>query len=111
MELVRGLRKNILGLPWMWPFAPFLAVLSLVIFLSPIWLAMGGFPGSALILWLLWPAMVGGAHQQFSHKPMDWVLALWPLAGFIPAAGLAWAFLDRLRGINHWRGRDVKIAQ
>jgi hypothetical protein len=34
---------------------------------------------------------------------------LWPLAGPILAAGLAWAFWDRLRGINHWRGRSVKL--
>ena len=37
------------------------------------------------------------------------VEAAWPLVGPILAAGLAWAFWDRLRGINHWRGRSVRI--
>jgi hypothetical protein len=42
-------------------------------------------------------------------RPVDLLWALWPLDGLVFAAGTAWAFADRLRGVNHWRGRDVKL--
>ena len=72
-------------------------------------LALGGWPAAGLLLWLLWPAMVAEAHQRTGPRPVQPVWMLWPLAGPILAAGLAWAFLDRLRGINHWRGRSVRL--
>ncbi len=108
-DLVRSMRKNALSFPWVWGGAPLWIAAALVLFASPLLLALGGWPGAGLLLWLLWPAMVAEAHQRTGPRPVQPLWMLWPLAGPILAAGLAWAFLDRLRGINHWRGRSVKL--
>lgn len=108
-DIVRSMRKNALAFPWVWAGAPLWILAVLVLFASPLLLVLGGWPGAGLLLWLLWPAMVAEAHQRTGTRPVQPVWMLWPLAGPILAAGLAWAFLDRLRGINHWRGRSVRI--
>lgn len=109
-DLVRGMRKNALALPWVWGAAPLWIALALVATASPLLLALGGWPGAGLLLWLLVPAMVAEAHQRAGPRPVEPAWMLWPLAGPVLAAGLAWAFLDRLRGVNHWRGRSVPLS-
>lgn len=108
-DIVRSMRKNALAFPWLWAGAPLWILVVLVLFASPVLLALGGWPGAGLLLWLLWPPMVAEAHQRTGTRPVQPVWALWPLVGPILAAGLAWAFWDRLRGINHWRGRSVRL--
>ncbi len=108
-DIVRSMRKNALAFPWVWGGAPLWIAAALALFASPVLLALGGWPAAGLLLWLLWPAMVAEAHQRTGPRPVQPVWMLWPLAGPILAAGLAWAFLDRLRGINHWRGRSVRL--
>ena len=108
-DIVRSMRKNALAFPWLWGAAPLWILAVLTLFASPILLAVGGWPRCALLLWLLWPPMVAEAHQRTGQKPVQPVWMLWPLAGPILASGLAWAFWDRLRGINHWRGRSVRL--
>lgn len=108
-EILRAMRKNVLGIDHVWVFAPLLILLILVIYLSPLWLIVGGWPGAGLALWVLGPVVVGEAYQRLDGGAMDWIWIFWPLAGLVAAAGMAWAFVDRLRGVNHWRGRDVKL--
>lgn len=108
-DIVRSMRKNALSFPWVWGGAPFWIAAVLALFASPLLLALFGWPAAGLLLWLLGPAMVAEAHQRTGARPVEPVWMLWPLAGPILAAGLAWAFLDRLRGVNHWRGRSVRI--
>ncbi|HCZ32525.1 MAG TPA: hypothetical protein DHV93_03095 [Holophagaceae bacterium] len=108
VELVRAMRKNAAALPawWLLPLAlpPLLTVV-----LAPAWLPFAGHPGLALLLWLLVPALAGDVQQRLTGRPMDLLWALWPLNAFVMAAGTAWAFADRLRGVNHWRGRNVRL--
>jgi hypothetical protein len=107
-ELVRAMRKNSAALP-VWWLLPFVLPAALVIGLAPLWLPCAGHPGLALLLWLLVPALVGDVQQRMTGRPMDLLLTLWPLTALVFAAGTAWALADRLRGVNHWRGRDVKL--
>jgi hypothetical protein len=111
LEILQALRKNILGVNGVWLFAPVMIPLIAALSLSPLWLALGGHPTAGFIIWLLWPVMVGETYQRLTAKPMDWIWVFWPLAGLIAACGMAWAFLDRLRGVNHWRGRTVKVRK
>jgi hypothetical protein len=108
-EIVRGLRKNLLGLPCLFPLAPLFFLAALVLPLSPLLLVLAGYPGAGFLLSLAGPPVIGEVHQRFTGRPMDPAWALWPLQGPVLAAAVAWAFLDRLRGINHWRGRDVRL--
>ena len=64
---------------------------------------------AGLGLWLLVPPVIAEVNQRMSRRPADLAWALWPLNGLILAAGLLWALGDRLRGVNHWRGREVKL--
>ena len=107
-ELVRAMRKNAAALPAWWLLPVLLPPLVLVV-LAPLWLPLAGHPGLAMILWLLVPALAGDVQQGMTGRPMDLLWALWPLNALVFAAGTAWAFADRLRGVNHWRGRDVKL--
>lgn len=107
-ELVRAMRKNAAAVPFWGLLLPALPV-ALLIGLAPLWLPCAGHPGLALLLWLLVPALAGDTHQRSSGRPMDLWWALWPLATFVFLAGTAWALRDRLRGVNHWRGRDVAL--
>jgi hypothetical protein len=108
VELVRAMRKNTAALPhwWLLPLAlpPFLLV-----GLAPLWLPCAGHPWLALLLWLLVPALAGDVQQRMTGRPMDLLWAFWPLNTLVLAAGMAWALVDQVRGVNHWRGRDVKI--
>lgn len=108
-DILRGMRKNILGINGIWVLAPIMILVILALYLSPLWLWLGGWPLAGFFLWILWPVMVGEAQQRISGGTMDWIWILWPLCGFIAAISMAWAFLDRLRGLNHWRGRTVKV--
>lgn len=110
-EVIRAMRKNILGLPALWLLAPFLVVFVNLLLLSPLWLAWLGRPGFALVGWLLWPCTVGLAHRRLTGRRFDWSWLLWPLIGPAASVGIAWAFWDRLRGVNHWRGRSVPLSR
>jgi len=107
-ELVRAMRKNAAALP-AWGLLPLLLPPVVLVMLAPLWLPCAGHPGLALLLWLLVPALAGDVQQRMTGRPVDLLWALWPLDGLVFAAGTAWAFADRLRGVNHWRGRDVKL--
>ncbi|MFZ1377670.1 MAG: glycosyltransferase family A protein [Geothrix sp.] len=108
-ELVRAMRKNSAALPFWWLLPPLLPV-ALVIGLAPLWLPCAGHPILALLLWLLVPALCGDVQQRMTGRPMDLLWALWPLNALVFAAGTAWALWDRVRGVNHWRGRDVPLG-
>ena len=108
LELVRAMRKNTAALPAWW-LLPLLLPAALVVGLAPAWLPFAGHPILALLLWLLVPALVGDVQQRMTGRPMDLLGALWPLNAVVFAAGTAWALSDRLRGVNHWRGRDVQL--
>lgn len=106
---VRAMRKNALG----WPGTATLAIpgclLLLGHFLSPLWLLGMGQVWAATGVWLAAPLAVGLAHHRLTRRGPDWVWLTWPLAVFPLVAGVLWAFGDRLRGINHWRGREVPL--
>jgi len=108
VELVRAMRKNSAALPY-WGLLPFVLPLALMVGLAPFWLPFAGHPLLASLLWLLVPALVGDVQQRITGRPMDLLWALWPLTTLVFAAGTAWALWDRLRGVNHWRGRDVAL--
>ncbi len=108
VELVRAMRKNSAALPYWW-LLPFVLPGALVIGLAPAWLPFVGHPFLALFLWLLVPALVGDVQQRMTGRSMDLLWAFWPLNTLVFAVGTAWALWDRLRGMNHWRGRDVRL--
>lgn len=108
LELVRAMRKNTAALPHWW-LLPLVLPLFLLVGLAPLWLPFAGHPWLALLLWLLVPALTGDVQQRFTTRPMDLLWAFWPLNALVLAAGMAWALADQVRGVNHWRGRDVKI--
>jgi len=107
-EVVRAMRKNAAALPIWWTIPVALPVATAV-GLSPLWMPFAGHGGLALLLWLLVPALAGDVQQRVTGKPMDLLWALWPLNALPLGWGTAWAFADRLRGVNHWRGRDVRL--
>jgi chlorobactene glucosyltransferase len=110
-DIVNSLRKNALGLPGIWYLAPFLILITLVLSLAPLWLALFGYAWASLILWLMRPPMLGVMRQRLAGKPADLLWAFWPLTGLVVAWTFLLAFLDRLRGINRWRGRDVELKR
>lgn len=107
-DVVRAMRKNTAALPIWWTFPVALPVL-MAVGLSPLWLPFAGHGGLALLLWLLVPALAGDVQQRITGRPMDLIWALWPLNALPLGWGTAWAFADRLRGVNHWRGRSVRL--
>lgn len=107
-ELVRAMRKNTAALP-LWWLLPLALPVLLALGLAPLWLPFAGHPGLALLVWLLVPAVAGDAQQRLTGRPMDLLWAWWPLNPLVFAAGALWSFMDRLRGINHWRGREVRV--
>jgi len=107
-ELLRAMRKNAAAMPF-WGLLPLVLPVALAIGTAPIWLPFAGHPLLALGLWLLVPALGGDVYQRLSGHPMDLLWALWPLNALVFAGGTAWALWDRLRGVNHWRGRDVQL--
>ena len=108
-DLVVGMRKNALALPWLFPLAPLALAVTLGLGLSPLLLALTGWPWAGFWLWLLVPPVMAQAHQRLTQKPADLAWAFWPLNALLLASGLLWAFADRVRGVNHWRGREVKV--
>lgn len=107
-DVVRAMRKNAAALPVWWAIPAALPAL-MAVGLSPLWLPFAGHGGLALLLWLLVPALAGDVQQRITGRPMDLLWAFWPLNAFPLGWGMAWAFVDRLRGVNHWRGRDVRL--
>lgn len=107
-DLVRGMRKNTAAFPGWW-LIPIFVPLILASYFAPLWLPLAGHPILALFIWLLTPAIAGDASQRITGKPMDWIWVFWPLNGVILAAGMLWAFWDRVRGVNTWRGRKVAM--
>ncbi len=107
-ELAHGLRKNMAAFPAWW-LLPLLLPMLVALYLSPLWLPFAGHPVLALIVWLSVPALTGDANQRLSGQPLDPVWALWPANALLLLAGVGWAFWDRLRGVNTWRGRQVRI--
>lgn len=107
-EMLRGFRKNA-AFHAAWWLMPLVVMILLGVYLAPLWLPFAGHPWLALLLWLTIPALVGDLHQRISGSPMDARWVFWPLIG--PVVGLAamWAFWDRLRGVNRWRGRTVRV--
>ena len=107
-ELLRAMRKNSAALPAWW-LLPVALPVALVVGLAPFWLPFAGHPVLALVLWLLVPALVGDVQQRMTGRPMDLLWAFWPLDSLVFAAGTTRALLDRVRRVNHWRGRDVTL--
>jgi glycosyltransferase involved in cell wall biosynthesis len=108
LELVRAMRKNTAALPHWW-LLPLVLPFFLGVGLAPLWLPCAGHPWLALLLWLLVPALAGDVQQRLTGRPMDLLWAWWPLNVLVLATGMTWALADQVRGVNHWRGRDVKI--
>ena len=108
-EAVQGSRKNLLALPYLFPLAPLLAAAAVLGTLGWVLVALAGHPGLGLLLWLLVPPLVAEVHQRFTGRAVDLAWALWPLTGVLVTAALGLAFGDRLRGVNRWRGREVKL--
>lgn len=108
-ELVRAMRKNAAAVPAWW-ILPLALPPAVLVVLAPLWLPFAGHPGLALLLWLLVPALAGDVQQRMTGRPMDLFWAFWPLNALVLAAGTGWALGDRLRGINHWRGREVRLS-
>ncbi|HEU4952517.1 MAG TPA: glycosyltransferase family A protein [Holophagaceae bacterium] len=109
-EAVRALRKNALALPGAGFLFPLAAPLVLAVWLAPLWLPLAGWPILAALLWLLVPAVVAEAHQGLTGRPAELAWALWPLAGPALVIGALPALWDRIRGVNHWRNREVRVA-
>jgi glycosyltransferase involved in cell wall biosynthesis len=107
-ELVRAMRKNTAALPGWW-LLPLAVPIILVVGLEPAWLPFAGHPMLAFLLWLLVPVITGDVQQRLTGRPMDLWWALWPLNVVVFTLGAMWAFSDRLRGRNHWRGRNVTL--
>jgi glycosyltransferase involved in cell wall biosynthesis len=108
-EIIQGSRKNLLALPYLFPLAPLLAAAALLGTLGCFVLALAGHPGPGLLLWLLVPPLLAEVNHRYTGRPVDLAWALWPLSGMVVTCAILLAFIDRLRGVNHWRGRDVKL--
>lgn len=109
-ELLRALRKNSAALPFWW-LLPLALPVILAVGLAPLWLPFAGHPALALLTWLVVPALVGDVQQRLNRRPMDLWWALWPLNALVFSVGTVWALADRIRGVNHWRGRDVNLRE
>ncbi len=107
MDLLRSSRKSFASAEgWL---LPVLIPLVLFGFLTPLGLASTGHPWLGLAVWLA--AVVAGADadHRLNDRGFDPAWLAWPLMGPLAAWGMAWAFLDWLRGRNTWRGRTVDV--
>ncbi len=109
-DIIRGMRKNTAAFPGWW-LIPVLLPVMLAGYLSPLWLPFAGYPVLGFLVWLLTPVIAGDASQRITGKPMDWIWVFWPVNGLILGAGMLWAFWDRVRGVNTWRGRKVRLSE
>jgi GT2 family glycosyltransferase len=107
--IIQGMRKNQLSLPYAFPLAPLVVAGVLLATLGCVLVALTGHPGLGVLLWLLVPPLMAEVHHRFTGLPADLLWALWPLSGVLVSTAIALAFTDRLRGVNHWRGRSVKL--
>jgi glycosyltransferase involved in cell wall biosynthesis len=108
-EIIQGLRKTLLSLPYFFPLAPLLMVLVLLATLGCVLTALVGHPGLGLLLWLLVPPLMAEVNHRYTGRGADLMWAFWPLGGVLVTAAISLAFADRLRGVNRWRGREVRI--
>jgi len=108
-EIIQGSRKNLLSLPYLFPLAPVLLAAVLAATLGCVLVAAAGHPGLGLLLWLLVPPLMAEVNQRYTGRAVDLWWALWPFAGLLVSASILLAFADRVRGVNRWRGRTVKL--
>ena len=108
-ELVRSMRKNALAFSILVPLVPMSLLLVLAASLGPVLLALAGRPWTGLATWLLVTALVAAVQRRLTGRRLDWAWAFWPVSGPLMAWGILWTLGDRLRGVNHWRGRDVRL--
>lgn len=108
-EIIQGSRKNLLSLPYLFPLAPVLLAGALLATLGCVLPALAGHPDLGLLLWLLVPPLMAEVNQRYTGRGADLLWALWPLSGLLVAASILLAFADRVRGVNQWRGRTVKL--
>ena len=108
-ELVRSMRKNALPFPLLVPLVPFSLLLVLTASLGPVLLALAGRPWTGVGTWVLVTALVAAVQRRLTGRRFDGAWAFWPVSGPLMAWGILWTLGDRLRGVNHWRGRDVRL--
>lgn len=109
-NLLYGMRKNALAFPVLAYLAPLSIATVLAATLGPLVLAAWGHPALGGACWAWVTALVALTQRRFTGRRPDWAWALWPLDGILIALGVLWTLGDRLRGVNHWRGRDVPLA-
>jgi hypothetical protein len=108
-DLVRAMRKNALPFMTLVPLVPVSIALVMAASLAPVLLSLLGHPWGGLALWALVVATMSVLQRRLTGRTLDGAWAAWPVNGFLIAAGILWALGDRFRGVNHWRGRDVKL--
>jgi len=108
-DLVRAMRKNALPFTALVPLVPVSIALVMAASLAPVLLGLLGHPLGGLALWVLVVATMSALQRRLTGRTLDWAWFAWPVNGFLIAAGILWALGDRSRGVNHWRGRDVKL--
>ena len=99
--LIEGIAQN--ARPMLWLVCVFAASLA------PLLLALAGHPVLGLGAWALVAGLMATVQRRLTGQGPDWAWALWPLNGLPMAAGILWALADRIRGVNHWRGREVRL--
>ena len=108
-NLVGAMRKNAMGLPVPLPVVPLAVAGVVAASLAPVLMALDGHPWAGAGLWVLVAAAMATGQKRLTGRRLDWAWLLWPLNGLPLAWGILWAFADRLRGVNHWRGREVRL--
>jgi glycosyltransferase involved in cell wall biosynthesis len=108
-EIIQGLRKSLLSLPYFFPLAPLLVALVLLATLGCVLTALAGHPGLGILLWLLVPPLMAEVNHRYTGRGADLLWAFWPLGGVLVTTAIGLAFADRLRGVNRWRGREVRL--
>lgn len=108
-DLVRAMRKNALAFRILVPLVPLGLAGVLGASLAPVLLALAGHPAAGAALWAAVPATMAVVHRRLTGRGPDWAWAFWPVNGFLMAWGILWALGDRIRGVNHWRGREVRL--